>query len=435
MKRVRNSPNARFILTTRAYIFEEARRVSEHLGDDRLDISKYVLDVGVYTRRIKARILYNHLLVAKTPTSHVRALIESGFVPKIVDHANYNPRVIEWMTDVVHLGNIASDGYAAAFIDALNNPKKLWDTAFRTHIPEMCRHLLYALFFESEYGTQIANLRLTYQSLHPRLSSKYGHPHDPKDFEESLRILEGSFVTIRGKSVSFINPSLRDYLADYLNDSAQLKDFAAAARRCDWAQTLWWHGRKHETDIGLATFARSFLSIAEEFAHIPTWKRSATTPYSFSVNDLANSNRIKLLLEWWTASGNHEYATLAKDIATRPIDGFNSWRDGTEIIDLIRSFIDGHYPNFPFEEEIIGALENGVVTMLSSGIALDDLERISDAINDNEEALGSAIANAMTEAIKREFDEIEYIVKDADSESTLNEQRVTLQKLASLAAV
>jgi hypothetical protein len=49
IKRIRASPNARFILTTRAYIFEEARRVSEYLADQRLDVSKYVLDVGIYT--------------------------------------------------------------------------------------------------------------------------------------------------------------------------------------------------------------------------------------------------------------------------------------------------------------------------------------------------------------------------------------------------
>ncbi len=77
MSCIRRSQNARFILTTRGYIFEEARRVSEHLGDSRLDVTKYVLDVGVYTRRIKARILYNHLLVSETPQTHVRALIDS----------------------------------------------------------------------------------------------------------------------------------------------------------------------------------------------------------------------------------------------------------------------------------------------------------------------------------------------------------------------
>jgi energy-coupling factor transporter ATP-binding protein EcfA2 len=72
IKRVRATPNSRFILTTRAPIFEEARRVSEHLADQRLDITRYVLDVGIYTRRIKARILYNHLLVARTSKEHIK---------------------------------------------------------------------------------------------------------------------------------------------------------------------------------------------------------------------------------------------------------------------------------------------------------------------------------------------------------------------------
>jgi len=97
MSRVRRSKKARFILTTRGYIFEEARRVSEHLGDDRLDVTKYVLDVGIYTRRIKARILYNHLDVSETPKTHIRALVESSSLATIIDHKNYNPRVIEAM--------------------------------------------------------------------------------------------------------------------------------------------------------------------------------------------------------------------------------------------------------------------------------------------------------------------------------------------------
>ncbi len=43
-------------------------------------------------------------------------------------------------------------------------------------------------------------------------------PHGPKDFEESLHILEGSFVDIINQRVSFVNPSLKDYLSSYLRD-------------------------------------------------------------------------------------------------------------------------------------------------------------------------------------------------------------------------
>lgn len=225
MSRVRRSPNARFILTTRAYIFEEARRVSEYLGDQRLDVTKYVLDVGVYTRRIKARILYNHLLVSETPQSYIRALLESKKLGEIVDHKNYNPRVIEAMTDAFRVRDIEPANYPADFIDALNNPSQIWDTAFRTHIDHRCRHLLIAMFFLAEYGVSLVTLRSSFEPLHTAMSRTYGLAHGPKDFEEALRILEGSFVNIvniSGPRVSFLNPSLKDYLSTYLLDTELL---------------------------------------------------------------------------------------------------------------------------------------------------------------------------------------------------------------------
>jgi hypothetical protein len=151
IKRIRASPNARFILTTRAHIFEEARTVSDHLADQRLDITRYVLDVGKYTRRVKARILYNHLVVAKTPPLHVAALMSAGALSKIVDHKNYNPRIIETMTDALHLQQIDPADYPKAFLAALDNPRELWNVAFRNVTPSR-RHLLYALYFCSEYG-------------------------------------------------------------------------------------------------------------------------------------------------------------------------------------------------------------------------------------------------------------------------------------------
>jgi hypothetical protein len=437
------------LLRKRAYIFEEARRISEYLADDRVDISKYVLNVNVYTRRIRARILYNHLLVAKTPAGHIQALIESGKIPEIIDHENYNPRVIEWMTDTMQVNAIAPEQYAEAFIKALANPKKLWDTAFRTHIPEKCRHLLFALFFGSEYGEYVPELRLAYQSLHPHLCAKYGQPHDPKDFEESLRILEGGFITIDDSMrsdfvVSFVNPSIRDYLTDYLNDLEQLKDFATTARQGEWARQLWYHGKKIASEHTLADFARAFHAVAREFVRIPTLKKLPRYPHSYGVTDLANTDRIELLIEWWEATGDEAFARLATDLAANPVSGFTSWWDGTELIELLRNLKNsgyynfknnGHYHWFPFEEEMVAALEDGVITMLNGGVGSDDLEQISAAITGAEEILGPDIIAAAKEAIRREFDEIDRMVAETDSESTLEEHKATLKKLAPRAGI
>jgi len=431
MRRIRHSQNARFILTTRAYIFEEARRISEHFADQRLDISKYVLDVGVYTRRIRARILYNHLLVAGTPPEHIRALIESGKISKIVDHANYNPRVIEWMTDSFHLRSIPPAQYADEFISALANPKQLWDTAFRTHIPQKCRHLLFSLFFASQYGEEINSLRVAFQSLHPRLCARFGHSYDPKDFEESLRILEGGFVSIRDGSVSFVNPSFRDYLTDYLNDLTLLKEFALSARQGKWASHVWEHGKKLTDDKGeLTEFARAFTTVAEQFLHIPVWRKSARYPHAYNTNDLANSDRIELALKWWEQTGDQVFADVAMSLARNPVGGFSADRDGTDLVELIENLRFGYYEGFPSSEQFVAALEEGVIGLLEGGLESEDLDRMSGSIIGAVYEFSSDVVDAAKDAIKREFAEIERNTSEIDSESTLTDLLENLDRLA-----
>lgn len=452
MHRIRTSPNARFILTTRAYIFEEARRISEHLADQRLDISKYVLDVGIYTRRIKARILYNHLLVSQTPMAHISVLIKSGEMPKIVDHKNYSPRIIEWMTDETRIRNITSEEYPVAFIAALDNPYSLWDTAFRTHISKKCQHLLFVLFFSSEYGAKLDDLRITYNELHPYLCSKYGEVHDPKDFEESLKILEGGFITITNRDVRFVNPSLKDYLAEYLSDFALISDFPLYAQRSEWAKELWKYGEKlieppmenfTFEDIwppkekstkqveDLKNFALSFFSVAEKFLELPVWDRVATNSgYNLSVTGLSNTDRIELLLKWWDVTKDIRFANISLSLATSPIEGLSSWRDGEEAVELIYNLREGdYYEDFPFSTELADKLESAYIAMLDQGVSSDDLDNISDAVENWNKFLGENIINAVEGVVHREFNDVEDIVSEIDSESTLDDHITMLKKL------
>jgi energy-coupling factor transporter ATP-binding protein EcfA2 len=288
IKRVRSSTNGRFILTTRAYIFEEARRFSEHLADQRLDITRYLLDVGIYTRRIKARILYNHLIVASPPKQHIQALTKKGVLAKIIDHKNYNPRIIEAMTDVLRLNEIQAGSYAETFIDALDNPHQLWDVAFRTHISPMCRHLLFSLFFGSEYGVSIDDLKTTFNALHPTLCTSHGLSHDAKDFEDSVKVLEGGFINIRGRMISFINPSLRDYLHGYLNDTAQLSEFAATAQQFNWAEAIWTHvsgDDDHFTTSDRKKIVLALRSVARRANSLPVMRQDPNPPHHYSTRD------------------------------------------------------------------------------------------------------------------------------------------------------
>lgn len=412
IRRIKGSSNARFVLTTRAYIFEEARRVSEHLADKRLDVSKYVLDVGVYTRRIRARILYNHLMVSETGEQHIRALIETGTIAKIVDHKNYNPRVVEWMTDRFHVDDIDASEYPTEFLATLNNPTRLWDIAFRTHIDARSRHLLYALFFCSEWGADISDAQASFEALHSVLCSKYGLARDPKDFEEAVRVLEGGFVNVRGETISFINPSFRDYLTEYLSDGAMLKEFAAASCRSNWAQALWRFGTR-DLPLGAVDkqLADAFRPVAAQFVAWPIWKQSRRYPDRYSIADSSNSSRLELLLDWWASSKSQEFVVVIMEFSRAPPGGWQAWRDGELLIEIVARLRDGgYYDDFPAGTDLADVLESGITDMLRTGVEPDDLEKMSDAIESSHRLLGSDLIAAVRYQIEEEIEQAQQWV-------------------------
>jgi hypothetical protein len=109
--------------------------------------------------------------------------------------------------------------------------------------------------------------------------------------------------------------------------------------------------------------------------------------------------------------------------------------DGMHLIELIKNFRHGYYEAFPFDDEILLTLEDAVITMLTNGMASDELETISDAIYESEDIVGRDIAAAAKEAIQREFNEIDQMAAETDSISTLEEHKTTLKKLASRAGI
>jgi hypothetical protein len=433
MSRVRRSPNARFILTTRGYIFEEARRVSEYLGDQHLDVTKYVLDVGIYTRRIKARILYNHLLVLETPQSHIRALLESNKLAEIVDHKNYNPRVIEAMTDAFRIGEIDPANYPVAFIDALNNPSQIWDTAFRMHIDHRCKHLLMAMFFLSEYVIPLATLRLSFNSLHTAMSTAYGLAHGPKDFEEALRILDGSFVNIinvRGPLVSFLNPSLKDYLSIYLLDTDLLSRLIPTAASIDWLWRLWeFVCTRGFSEADQTKIAEACICKLEMIETRPTWRPRAGDAHSLEYNDAANSKRLQMLMDWWQLTNERLFADSVMAIARNPQQGFSPWSDGKILVKLFCS-LGGRDCGRPFiyEAELLELLEKAIMDAIRWS-SCDMLSTLVDAV-DAAEGLSANITSALQEAVLEDFEENTRRIREDDSESFLSDRIDALKKLA-----
>ncbi|RED25547.1 hypothetical protein BJ123_13115 [Rhodopseudomonas thermotolerans] len=438
LKRVRASSNARFVLTTRAPIFEEARRISEHLADQRLDIAKYVLDVGVYTRRIRARILYNHLAISGVSQEHIVALWQSHAVPLIVDHKNYNPRIIEAMTDGPQMRDVTPASYGAEFLKALDNPSRIWDVSFRKHIPEMCRHLLYALFFCSDYGVSLDELRVAFDALHQLLASKYSTPHGPKDFEEAVRILEGGYININGKTVTFINPSLRDFLTDYIDSPELVEDLAEAAQKADWSKRVSDHikAKRLWRETSCKRGYTAFISVARRFTILPEMKKNEDREGVWSYYDLSFGGRIELLLEWSKESDNAVFVQIATEIAANPSRRFDAWRDGQRLVSLIIRLQDGaEYGSLKGAEKLRTAIEDQLVTMLNGYIVPDDLDSILDSMEGYEQVLGDRVRTALSDAMRAQFERLDSLIEDVDNESTLDDHIKAIRRFAPLVGV
>ncbi len=432
ISRVRRTPSARFILTTRAYIYEQARLLSEALSDTKLNVSRYVLDVGIYTRRIRARILYNHLVVAGVPEAHIATLIEQKAIKKIVDHKHYNPRIIQFMTEADRIADIDSASYPKAFLDTLKDPDLIWDKAFRTHITRRSQHLLIALFLMSEYGSEIEDLEEVFSGIHPVLCAKFGVPYDPKDFEGALRTVEGSFVVISGTTVRYVNPSVRDYLARYLSDKALLSVLADGVPTLRSARNLFDHFMKQPgpTNEVIATFVSRFVRLSERFVTVEVWKRIPGETYRSRMYELSNSDRMDVLVNWWRLSNAEPFIAAAQTIADKGRAALSAWEDGRKLPEILAGLRAAQALGKPTPTELIDAVQAGISGLLATDLDPDDITRILAAADEHEGSLPSALFTEIEGAARRMLEDLEDNLGHLDSESTLEDWGKTINTLA-----
>lgn len=422
LKRVRKSKNARFILTTRAHIFEEARQLSDHVDDSRLQLAKYLLDVGAYTRKIKSHILFNHLSVSELSQLHFASLMKDDWLQKIIDHKNYNPRVIASVSSDC-LDSVEPDDYPVYVFSALENPELVWSKPYRT-LNMQSQNLLVALFFGSQYGQDIAVLRANYSELHRAVSAFYSQPTKPGDFEDVLRSLESGFISISGQTVRFVNPSVRDFLKAHLIDREFLILLPAASKRADWARSLWRRIKEiyktHPTE--LEVFARGFAKFAKVIDATPTMTSSGSTWYGASQDDLALSERAELLIDWWQNTGDVLFIQRALDVLQSKTLEIVSWKDAQNLPELhwdIKNFVGDDCEE---KQELLNAIEKQLEHAIDNGIPNEELVMVYNLVMEYmSDVLPDGVVMALDSAVDYEFNETREAIADIDSEQSLSD--------------
>ena len=227
MQRVKRSSNKKLIMTTREYILNQARQKFEILARNDVSLANQILDIEVYTQEVKAEILYNHLFFSNIPKDYINAVLIEKNYKKIINHKNYNPRVIESLTLRLNTKLVLADVYVEKLLSSLENPSEIWQPAFENQISELSRNILYFLTLSNGAVPEVYLINSVLNTVQME-SNLYFTSASRGDFLKSFKELENTFVRITrsyyGTTLfQFQNPSVRDFLIHYIEKDKQLQ--------------------------------------------------------------------------------------------------------------------------------------------------------------------------------------------------------------------
>lgn len=260
----------RFVLTTREYILNAAKLRYESFAYPAVPLTPCIVELSDYTRPIRGKILYNHIFFSDLTDPYKRALLENRHYEEILSHQNYNPRIVDHMTQARNVEGVGAEKYFDDFMANLDNPLRIWDHAFRHQLNEAAQHLLLTLgSLPSE--VLIGDLELAFNAFYQYRRKKLGFQASSRDFENAIKELDGNFIQTsmigRDQMVTFHNPSVDDFIGAYLDASPQdILDLIEGATFFDQFQQLW-KGQRGDRFRGVDVHASTFVRrLAKRFA-------------------------------------------------------------------------------------------------------------------------------------------------------------------------
>jgi len=369
ISRVQGSPNSRFVLTSREYILNQASIASEKISNNFVEVRKYILDISTYTREVKAKILYNHIYFSGLSSAHRGALLSDDFFIKIIDHKNFSPRLIEFLITSPDIGKVAADRYRDWIVNNLDYPQLIWSYAFREHLSRKGRSLVATLFFLPE-RTSVTDLERGFWLVYRAEAQDHRFSTDHDDFTRAMRETSNSFIYVANATVSFVNPSIRDFLDNALIGTSfphyvlqNLSESRQAALVWDYLAV---HAAKHPVldgnmTSGLAKAATSLVELPEQHTRLDAQNRKLQSKEGLSL--LA---RLDLVLRWWLVTKSSQIAICANALSRRiRIEPLHEPEVETAI-DLYSTVSGIAYQDLPNYNEVLEALRHRMFERLAS---------------------------------------------------------------------
>ncbi|RSK40177.1 hypothetical protein EI293_19605 [Hymenobacter perfusus] len=123
----------------------QAKQKFETIDSHQIQIAKCIIDLSQYTKSIRAKILYNHIFFSNLPSPYIDNILKNNNYLRIINHKNYNPRVIEAITSNNRWATIKVDEFAKKFIEFLDYPESIWEHVYENQISELSKAVLAVL--------------------------------------------------------------------------------------------------------------------------------------------------------------------------------------------------------------------------------------------------------------------------------------------------
>ena len=202
----------RLILTTREYLFEQAKQQNENLARTHIETAECTVKLSDYTNKIRAKILVNHLYFYGIDPEVCSYFVQSGNARKSIDHDNYNPRIVETVCEMQNQKQLNSKEFGIFFLRLLDSPDEIWSHAFNNQLSETARQLLLVFSILGDF-VKLEFLKTEFRKYLSFVDTSL--IRFDSEFLASLEELEGTFIEIHPHKthpfISYHNPSIKRF--------------------------------------------------------------------------------------------------------------------------------------------------------------------------------------------------------------------------------
>lgn len=225
IERIKSDNQKIFVLTSRTNILNSGVLHSNIFSNQNIQKDEFLLTIKSLALIDRAKILYNHIWFSELANEFIDKIYEGRRYIEIIKHQNFNPRLVEFITDLNRIGETNSDNYWRYIEETLRNPKDIWGNCFKIQNSEFVRSLVNLVVFNGGHISE-DELRAGYERL-ANLGALRNTSNTEKDFNSTSQLATKSFLKrylVAGDVFySLFNPSISDYvLSEYCRDIEKL---------------------------------------------------------------------------------------------------------------------------------------------------------------------------------------------------------------------